>query len=158
MSVLIPAADRINADTAGLTHVTAQSAPGAPVMATPTEALAAVPGVSALDSLVAGGFHPESTPAIAAPSPVSVPIPTSSTLGRLGGLVPKFGGAVAPGNVPAAQRAIVGSVPSTLMIPGTPDQNASPPVVTSASAPTLKGAAGPVILGFQRVQAWLRGS
>lgn len=95
-AVLGPAAQRINADVAGLTHVAADHTPppGAPQAATAEEILH-----GSVPSEFGGLSHIFSDHLVEAPTFVETAVskPTSSLVGRLGGLVPQHTTAQEPG-------------------------------------------------------------
>lgn len=94
-AILNPAARRINADVAGLTHVGGEPNPGAPVAATPTEILHEVVPTEhgGLAHLFSDGLIPSPTEIVS----TDLVQPTGSLLGRLGGLVPRTTSSQAPG-------------------------------------------------------------
>jgi hypothetical protein len=89
----ILSAQQINSDIAGLTHTGLDQA-GAPAPPTMTEDLTHLGLVSELDHVLSGGAHPESVWQMIDRSVVQ---PTDSLAGKLGGLVPRVGGALANG-------------------------------------------------------------
>jgi hypothetical protein len=98
-AILGPAAQRLRADTAGLTHVSEGPPPGAPVAATFREITAALP------SEHGGGLHHLFSDSI--PTLVSTDIiqPTASVIGRHGGLKPvnEPGTHPGPGTMPGLE-------------------------------------------------------
>jgi hypothetical protein len=103
---LINTSNRINANVAGQTRSAADAAAGsAPVATTLSETAANLNPANALDSLFAGGVHPETVPG-ATPTPLEKP--TNSVKGLLGGLKPATGSTVAPG--PAGSTAAAKTV------------------------------------------------
>ncbi len=104
-SVLIPASQRFNANVAGQTHVVPnETPPGTPHAAQPTEVVANIPSATgALDLILAGGSHPENIiPPVVA---TNLTRASDSLAGKMGGLVPRFTGTLAPGPAGAAASA-----------------------------------------------------
>lgn len=111
-AVHILAANKINADTAGKTHapVPREETPGAVVPATFAEIFH---GEMNFGSMLSGGTHPEHVPAVVNTATETA---TDSVKGRLGGLIPKARGVVAPGPAGGGNtaKAILGGYPAKL--------------------------------------------
>jgi hypothetical protein len=104
-SVIIQGARRTNADIAGHTYVPDLEGhtPGAPAIESPTELAGRLPGVLDGFSFISGGTHPENiVPDIHSTAET---VATDSKVGRLGGLVPRSTGTVAPGPSGGAAQA-----------------------------------------------------
>ena len=103
-SIIHTAAQRLNTDTAGLTYVP-ETPPGAPVSATVSEVGAKLlHGTSEGLGFLTGGTHPESIGSVANLNTNEVQA-TDSRPGKMGGLVPRVTGTVAPGPAGAAASA-----------------------------------------------------
>lgn len=117
-AILNPAARRINADVAGLTHVGGEPNPGAPVGYIPAETLHEV--LPTEHGGLAGIFHDQ---LITNPAEILTRVdtglvqPTGSILGRLGGLIPRPVSSQAPG--PGTQQV----APTGIAPPGTSPAN-----------------------------------
>jgi hypothetical protein len=104
-SIILTAAQRANADVAGHTYVPELpgQTPGSPVGKTATEVFQEVThGTSEGLGFLAGGVHPESVLAGLGPLNTAEVAPTDSRPGKLGGLVPRPSGTLAPGPAGAA--------------------------------------------------------
>lgn len=89
---LINASNRINANTAGQTR-RGSDVSMTPVATTAGEASTSLVG-GELDSMLAGGVHPETVPMV---TPTPLEKPTNSIRGVLGGLKPAAGSVLSPG-------------------------------------------------------------
>ncbi len=98
-TIVTQAAQKINADTAGMTHIGAEQ-PTAQAIS-PAELL----GPESFGSIFTGGFHPDGLIQIVDNSLVK---PTMSLPGKLGGLVPLHASGSAPG--PAGESATIAQV------------------------------------------------
>jgi len=104
-SIIHTAAQRINADTAGVTYLP-QQAPGMPAAPTITEVTGALlHGTSEGLGFLTGGIHPENLPLQSFhPLQTAEVVPTDSRPGLLGGLIPRPQGTVAPGPAGGASQ------------------------------------------------------
>jgi hypothetical protein len=121
-SIINTAAQRINADTAGLTYLPEApgTTPGSPAGLVPSELASAVRTGVADGSLgwLSGGLHPESLVNDLLPQNSAEVVPTDSKPGRTGGLVPRGTGTLAPGpaGAVAAARSTLAKIRASLRI------------------------------------------
>ena len=108
-SIIHTAAQRINADTAGLTYLPEAPGftPGTQAGAVPSEVghLASAGTLDGNLGWLSGGLHPESIVKALLPQNNAEVVPTDSKPGRQGGLIPRGTGTLAPGPAGAVAQA-----------------------------------------------------